>query len=311
MVDFQSRDTRRGLGGRDDEEDVAEDSTDESDAPDAEESGDPTEDDETEADETAADQSDPLTAEEAGATRSTEDDETEADETAADQSEATTAEEDGPATEGTERDSAEGAGDTEQTERSAQRGRASNAGQPAPSGPVGNKSAHPQQGASTRSQSRSSGVDAAVVTIGTAGDEGDPTGEKIVAALERAGHAVTARERLRGDLDGVQQSVDALVGRDDVDVVVTAGGTGIRSDEVAIEAVHPLLEKALPGFGEAFRTLLFEHIGTGIVAVRTTAGIAESTPVFCLPGDQEAAALGVEEIVAAEAGELVAYLRAE
>ncbi|MFC7026389.1 molybdenum cofactor biosynthesis protein B [Halomicroarcula sp. GCM10025710] len=68
------------------------------------------------------------------------------------------------------------------------------------------------------------------------------------------------------------------------------------------------MEKALPGFGEAFRTLLFDHIGTGIVAVRTTAGVAKSTPVFCLPGDPEAAALGVEEIVAPEAGELVAHL---
>ncbi|MFC6863652.1 molybdopterin-binding protein [Halomicroarcula sp. GCM10025817] len=314
MVDFQSRDTRRGLGGRDDDDDeeadVAEESTDESDdtAPDADESGDPTDDEQDTADEAGTEQSNE-TAADATETEQSDGD----DETAAEQSRETPAEVAGEATAATERGAdplvSTAEDDTEPEERPAQQDRASNAGEPAQSGPVGSKSAQPQQGASARPQSAS--VDAAVVTIGTAGDERDPTGEKIVAALERAGHAVTARERLRGDFDGVQQSVDTLVGRDDVDVVVTAGGTGIRSDEVAIEAVHPLLEKALPGFGEAFRTLLFEHIGTGIVAVRTTAGVAKSTPVFCLPGDQEAAALGVEEIVAAEAGELVAHLRDE
>jgi molybdenum cofactor biosynthesis protein B len=316
MVDFQSRDTRRGLGGRDEDDeeeaDVAEESTDESDdaAPDADESGNPTDDEQDTADEAGTEQSNE-TAADATETEQSDGD----DETAAEQSGETPTEEAGEATAATERGAdplaSAAEDDTEPEERPAQRDRQSSAGQPAQSGPVGSKSAQPQQDAATGPQSQSASVDAAVVTIGTAGDERDPTGEKIVEALERAGHAVTARERLRGDFDGVQQSVDALVGRDDVDVVVTAGGTGIRSDEVAIEAVHPLLEKALPGFGEAFRTLLFEHIGTGIVAVRTTAGVAKSTPVFCLPGDQEAAALGVEEIVAAEAGELVAHLRDE
>jgi len=93
-----------------------------------------------------------------------------------------------------------------------------------------------------------------------------------------------------------------------VDVVLTAGGIGISPEERTIEAVHPLLEKALPGFGEAFRKLLFEQIGTGIVAVRSTAGITDGTLVFCLPADAAAASLAIEEIVATEAPELVAHL---
>jgi molybdenum cofactor biosynthesis protein B len=148
-------------------------------------------------------------------------------------------------------------------------------------------------------------VAVAVVTVGT-GVEG--VDDAVAAAFESAGHTVAVRERLRGDYDTVQQVVDRLVGRSDVDVVVTAGGVGIGADEATIEAVHPLLEKALPGFGEAFRSRLFEVIGTGIVAVRTTAGVADGTLVFCLPGDPEAAVVAVEEILVAEAPELVEYL---
>jgi molybdenum cofactor biosynthesis protein B len=148
-------------------------------------------------------------------------------------------------------------------------------------------------------------VAVAVVTVGT-GVEG--VEDAVAAAFESAGHTVAVRERLRGDYDTVQQVVDRLVGRSDVDVVVTAGGVGIGADEATIEAVHPLLEKALPGFGEAFRSRLFEVIGTGIVAVRTTAGVADGTLVFCLPGDPEAAVVAVEEILVAEAPELVEYL---
>lgn len=157
--------------------------------------------------------------------------------------------------------------------------------------------------ASTPGQS----IDVAVVTVGADGNE--TTEDAVVTAFESVGHAITVRERLRGEYDTLQRVVDTLVSRDDVDVVVTTGGIGIDADEVTIEAVHPLFEKALPGFGEAFRTLLFDRIGTGIVAVRSTAGVADGTFVFCLPGGAEAAQLAVEEIIATEAPELVAHLQ--
>lgn len=145
-------------------------------------------------------------------------------------------------------------------------------------------------------------IDVAVVTVG------DGSEAAVVEAFESAGHTIATRERLQGDYDGLQRSVDTLVSRDDVDVVVTTGGIGISPDAVAIEAVHPLFEKALPGFGEAFRTLLYDVIGTGIVAVRSAAGVADGTLVFCLPADAEAAGLAVQEILVTEAPELVAHL---
>ena len=148
-------------------------------------------------------------------------------------------------------------------------------------------------------------VDVAVVTVA---DDRAALEDAVTAAFETAGHAVVRRERLRGGYDGIQQMVDTLVGRAAIDVVVTVGGVGLAADEMAVEAVHPLLEKALPGFGEAFRARLSDHVGTGIVGVRSAAGVSDGTLVFCLPGDAEAAALAVEEILTTEAPELLAQL---
>jgi len=146
---------------------------------------------------------------------------------------------------------------------------------------------------------------AAVLTVSsTRTTKDDPAGDAIVAALETEGHEIATREVVRDDYDNVQAAVDAVVGRGDVDAVVTAGGTGVTPDDVTIEAVRPLFEKELPGFGELFRRLSFEEIGTKVVGTRATAGVADGVPVFCLPGSENAARLGAEEIVVAEAGHL-------
>ena len=148
-------------------------------------------------------------------------------------------------------------------------------------------------------------VGVAVVTItSTRTIEDDPAGDAIVAALEEAREEVVTREIIRDEYDHVQGTVDAVVGRKDVDAVVTTGGTGVTPDDVTIEAVEPLFEKELPGFGELFRRLSFEEIGTKVVGTRATAGIADGVPVFCLPGSENAARLGAEEIIAEEAGHL-------
>ena len=131
----------------------------------------------------------------------------------------------------------------------------------------------------------------------------DSVGDAVVEALD--GHDLVTRELLGRSHDSVQAAVDALVKRSDVDAVVTVGGTGVGSRDVTIEAVHPLFEKALPGFGELFRRRSEAEIGTRIVATRATAGIAGGVPVFCLPGSESAVRLGVEEVVFPEMGHLV------
>jgi len=145
----------------------------------------------------------------------------------------------------------------------------------------------------------------AVVTVSSSrGHEDDAAGDAIESAVEAAGDEVVVREVIDDDFDGVQGTVDRLVDRDDVDCVVTTGGTGVTPDDVTVEAVTPLLDKELPGFGELFRSMSRDEIGTMVVGTRTTAGVAGGVPVFCLPGSENAARLGSEEIIVEEAGHL-------
>lgn len=148
-------------------------------------------------------------------------------------------------------------------------------------------------------------VGAAVVTVSsTRSREDDPSGDVVETAFQNAGHEVVIRELVADDFDRVQTIVDRIVQRDDVDVVVTTGGTGVTPDDVTIEAVDPLLDKRLPGFGELFRSLSYDEVGTRVVATRATAGVADGVPVFCLPGSENAASLGTREVIVPEAPHL-------
>ena len=145
----------------------------------------------------------------------------------------------------------------------------------------------------------------AVVTVSSSRSiENDPGGDAICELLEDAGNEVVTRELVRDSYDRIQGTVDNLVGRDDVDAVVTTGGTGVTSDDVTTEAVETLCAKQLPGFGELFRRLSYDEIGTKVVGTRATAAIADNVPVFCLPGSENAVRLGTREIIVPEAGHL-------
>jgi molybdenum cofactor biosynthesis protein B len=149
-------------------------------------------------------------------------------------------------------------------------------------------------------------VGVAILTVSSSRSlDDDPAGDAIAAAFEANGHEVVTRELVRDSYDRVQGGIDNLAGRGDVDVVVTTGGTGVTPDDVTVEAAEPLFEKTLPGFGELFRRLSYEEIGEKVVATRATAGVADGVPVFCLPGSENAAKLGSEEVVVPEIGHLV------
>lgn len=151
---------------------------------------------------------------------------------------------------------------------------------------------------------------AGIVTISTSRtQEEDPSGDAIAGLFEDAGHEIAVRKLVDDNYDEIQGTVDSLADRDDVDVIVTTGGTGITPDDVTPEAVHPLFDKDLPGFGELFRRLSYEEIGTMVVGTRALAGIVDETPVFCLPGSENAVRLGVGEIVLEEAGHLTGLAR--
>ena len=152
----------------------------------------------------------------------------------------------------------------------------------------------------------------AVLTVSSSRSiEEDPSGAAIADLVEEAGHTVAVRELVPDDYDGVQDAVDRFVDREDTDCVVTTGGTGVTPDDVTVEAVEPLFEKELPGFGELFRSLSVEEIGTRVVGTRAVAGIADGVPVFCLPGSESAVRLAVDDIIVAEAPHLAGLARRE
>jgi len=132
----------------------------------------------------------------------------------------------------------------------------------------------------------------------------DPSGDAIARLLVEAGHVVTFRTLVPDDYAGIKAAVSDCLDRPDVDVVVTTGGTGVTVDDVTPDAVGQLFDRELPGFGEAFRRLSWEAVGSRIVSTRATAGIARDVPVFVLPGSVNAVSLATAELIAEEAPHL-------
>ncbi len=155
------------------------------------------------------------------------------------------------------------------------------------------------------STDESDAVGTAVVTISSESSlEEDDAGEAIVAAFETAGHEIVTRELIQRDHDNVQSKVSRLVDRDDADIVVTTGGTGVEPRDTTLEAVRPLLEKDLPAFLDLFHAISYDELGTGIVSSRALGGISDGVPIFCLPNDREAIRIACESIIVPEAQRL-------
>lgn len=143
-----------------------------------------------------------------------------------------------------------------------------------------------------------------IVTVSSsrAGEEDpdDPGGDAIQELFEADGHEVKVRELVRDDYATIRTAVRSLVARREIDVVVTTGGTGVTADDVSPEATSALFERELPGFGELFRSLSWDEVGTRAMSSRATAGIAADTPVFCLPGSESACRTACEELIVPE-----------
>lgn len=152
------------------------------------------------------------------------------------------------------------------------------------------------------------GVRCAVLTISdTRALETDVSGRTIVEMLEAAGHVVAKRQILRDEPADVHGAVVAnLAG---VDAIITTGGTGITARDSTYEAVAGLLEKRLDGFGELFRALSYQDIGSAAMLSRAVAGVARGTAIFILPGAENAVRLGMTKLILPELGHIVRELR--
>jgi molybdenum cofactor biosynthesis protein B len=135
--------------------------------------------------------------------------------------------------------------------------------------------------------------------------EDDTGGALLVELVEGAGHRVVSRQIVRDDIESIRRVIDQAIMRDDVRAVLLTGGTGIAPRDVTPDAVEPILDRVIPGFGELFRALSFREIGPAAMLSRALAGMARGRLVAALPGSRAAVRLAVERLLLPELGHLV------
>jgi molybdenum cofactor biosynthesis protein B len=142
-------------------------------------------------------------------------------------------------------------------------------------------------------------LDIAVLTVSdTRTLDDDRSGDYLAQAIAGAGHRLAAREIVPDDVYRLRAVISAWIADPAVHVVVTTGGTGFTGRDSTPEALMPLLDKVMEGFGELFRSISFQEIGTATMESRAVAGIANGTLIFCLPGSSGACRTGWEQIIA-------------
>jgi molybdenum cofactor biosynthesis protein B len=134
----------------------------------------------------------------------------------------------------------------------------------------------------------------------------DRSGAAIAAALEGAGHEIVGRQIVRDEPADVRAAVTAHAGI--AQVIVTTGGTGITSRDSTYEAITSVLDKRLDGFGELFRVLSYEQVGSAAMLSRACAGSLGRTAVFALPGSEQAVRLALTKLILPEIGHVVREL---
>jgi molybdenum cofactor biosynthesis protein B len=138
----------------------------------------------------------------------------------------------------------------------------------------------------------------AVLTItDTRTEDDDKSGKLLVERLQGVGHRLYEKHLVKDNIYAIRAELSRWIFDDDVTVVLTTGGTGVTGRDGTPEAVSPLLDKTIDGFGEMFRVLSYEDIMTSTLQSRALAGVANGTYVFCLPGSSGACALAWDSLI--------------
>jgi len=138
----------------------------------------------------------------------------------------------------------------------------------------------------------------AVLTISDTRTEADDKSGKILCdRLSKAGHDINEKKIVPDDIYKIRAVVANWIAKDKPDVVITTGGTGVTGRDGTPEAIRPLLDKEISGFGEMFRVLSYETIKTSTLQSRAFAGVANGTYVFCLPGSAGACAEAWDKLI--------------
>jgi molybdopterin adenylyltransferase len=141
----------------------------------------------------------------------------------------------------------------------------------------------------------------AVLTVSDTRTEAtDKSGALLAERVAEAGHRLAEKCIVRDDIYAIRAVIARWIADPDIEVIVSTGGTGITGRDGTPEAVGVLLDKEIEGFGELFRALSYEEIGTSSLQSRCLAGVANGTYVFCLPGSTHACATGWDKLIAAQ-----------
>jgi molybdenum cofactor biosynthesis protein B len=151
----------------------------------------------------------------------------------------------------------------------------------------------------------------AILTLSDTRDEStDKSGARIRALLTADAHAVAHYEVLRDEPELLSVKLTALLARDDVDVVLTNGGTGISRRDATVPVIERVISSPLPGFGELFRMLSWEQMGSGAMLSRAVAGTtAGGKVVFAMPGSTKAVELAMTRLIVPEIRHILRELR--
>lgn len=141
----------------------------------------------------------------------------------------------------------------------------------------------------------------AVLTVSDTRNEAtDTSGQLLAERLKSAGHELSDKKIVIDDIYKIRAHLSQWIADNDTHVVIITGGTGFTSRDSTPEAVTPLLDKTVDGFGELFRQLSLNQIGTSTIQSRAIAGMANKTLIFCLPGSTNACKTAWDEIISAQ-----------
>lgn len=137
----------------------------------------------------------------------------------------------------------------------------------------------------------------------------DRSGDIIETLATNAGHYVANRNLIDDSKPMIQKTLRKAIADKRVDAVIITGGTGLSPRDVAIESIKPIMSKEIPGFGELFRRVSYDKIGSPAMLSRAIAGLVKGKPVFCLPGSPDAVQTAMEALILPELGHLVSVAR--
>ena len=144
-------------------------------------------------------------------------------------------------------------------------------------------------------------LDIAVLTVSDSRtEETDKSGKLLADRLQAAGHRLVEKRIVPDEVYTIRAVVAGWIADADVNAVITTGGTGVTGRDGTPEAVHPLLDKTIEGFGEVFRAISYQQIKTSTIQSRAMAGVANGTYVFCVPGSSGACATAWDELIGAQ-----------